>query len=60
MARWATIEQVAEYTGISASSIRQKIFNKEEIGKLFYKVGGVRRADLDEIDSFMKGGNNNV
>lgn len=55
MARWASIEKVAEYTGYSASTIRNKIFEKEEIGKLFYKVGGSRRADLDEVDSFMRG-----
>lgn len=56
MARWASIEKVSEYTGISTSSIRQKIFKKEEIGKLFYKVGGIRRADLDEVDEFIKRG----
>tara|TARA_R110000787_G_scaffold285406_1_gene400915 strand:- start:340 stop:516 length:177 start_codon:yes stop_codon:yes gene_type:complete len=56
MARWASIEKVAEYTGYSASTLRNKIFVKEEIGKLFYKVGGLRRADLDEVDAFIKGG----
>tara|TARA_R110000764_G_scaffold205984_1_gene291293 strand:+ start:142 stop:318 length:177 start_codon:yes stop_codon:yes gene_type:complete len=56
MARWASIEKVAEYTGYSASTLRNKIFAKEEMGKLFYKVGGLRRADLDEIDAFVKGG----
>lgn len=55
MARWADTKKVAEYTGLSQSTIRNKIFEKEEIGKLFYKVGGSRRADLDEVDAFMRG-----
>ena len=55
MAKWASPEQVAEYLGRSVSSIRADIFNETDLGKLFYRVGSLRRADLDEVDSFIKG-----
>ena len=55
MARWATIEEVADYTKISAGTLKNKISKREGLGKLFYKVDGSRRADLDEIDAYLKG-----
>ena len=56
MARWNTPKQVAEYLGLSESKINTDIMNENGIGKLFYKIGKNRRADLDEIDSYIKGG----
>ena len=55
MARWANIEKVAEYTGYSLHTIRNKISKGDELGSLFFKLpSGARRADLDEVDSFMR------
>ena len=56
MARWASPEQVAEYLSKPVGSIRADIFRKSELGKLFYRVGSLRRADLDEVDALIKKG----
>ena len=55
--RWVNIKQAAEHMGINPSSIYNGISVKNEMGALFYNVPGSRakRADLDEIDAFMKG-----
>ena len=56
MARWNTPKQVAEYLGLSESKVNTDIMNENGIGTLFYKIGKNRRADLDEVDSYIKGG----
>jgi len=54
MARWATIEEVAEKVRMSPKTLRNKASAGIGIGKLFYKVDGLRRADMDEVDAWMK------
>ena len=56
MARWKNPKQVAEYLGLSESKINTDIMNEKGIGKLFYRIDKCRRADLDEVDAYLKGG----
>tara|TARA_R110000822_G_C14928938_1_gene452339 strand:+ start:186 stop:419 length:234 start_codon:yes stop_codon:yes gene_type:complete len=56
MAKWNTPKQVAEYLGLSESKVNHDIMDEKGIGKLFYRIGKNRRADLDEVDAFVKGG----
>jgi hypothetical protein len=54
MARWASPEQVAEYLSKPVGSVRADIFKQSELGRLFHRVGSLRRADLDEVDSLIR------
>lgn len=56
MPRWKSVDEVADYLGLSSGSIRNQISQKRGVGKLFSKVGGLRRADLDKVDELFEKG----
>lgn len=59
MAKWVSIKQAADYMGLHPASIYNAISRGEKLGELFYKLPGTgtRRASIEEIDLYMKGGN---
>ena len=58
MAKWISVKEAAEHMGIHPNSIYNAISKGEKLGDLFYQIPGTttRRADLDEVDSYIKGG----
>lgn len=58
MARWASVKQVAEHLSMTELAVRQQIARETSLGLMFKRaVGMPLRADLDEIDAFIKGEN---
>ena len=57
MPRWATVQEVAVYLRCDPKTIYNAIYSEKPLGKLFVRHAGVKRlADLDEVDSMLKGG----
>jgi hypothetical protein len=54
MARWATVEETADYLRVHKHTVYNLINKKTGVGLLF-KDGPRLIADLDEVDSLMKG-----
>jgi excisionase family DNA binding protein len=56
MARWATVNEAAEYMRVKPQTVYNWINKEKGIGKLFYQADGcTRRVDLDDVDKLMKG-----
>lgn len=56
MAKWASVKEVAEHLSMTELAIRQQIARGSGIGPLFKRVSErTLRADLDEVDSWVKG-----
>lgn len=56
MARWATVEEAAEYLRVHKGTLHNMISKNEGVGRLFKRGGPRLIVDLDDVDKLVKNG----